>query len=152
LNHDSVLLAGAEALADRLPGIVIDAKVGRQADEAPDQLTMLAEEGKLRHLVILAFGTNGDFADSLLDGTKAQIGCSRVLVLVTVHMPRSWREPVNDRVTGYAAAHPGTVLVDWNGTVAPHPDLLWQDDTHPRPSGAAVYADLMAYDLARVHE
>ncbi|HEX4789397.1 MAG TPA: acyltransferase family protein [Actinospica sp.] len=149
---DSVLLAGAEALADRLPGIVIDAKVGRQAGEAPDQLSVLAEEGRLRHFVIVALGTNGDFDDSLLDRIKAQIGPGRVLVLVTVHMPRSWQDPVNGRLAGYAAAHPGTVLVDWNATITPHPDLLWQDATHPKPSGGEVYADLMAYYLSRVHE
>lgn len=146
---DSVLLASAQALADRLPGIVIDAKVGRQAYEAPDQLSELAVEGKLRHYVILALGTNGDLPDGLLDDVRRRIGAERVLVLVTVHVPRSWQDSVNQVLTGYAAAHPGTVLIDWNATVSPYPNLLWDDATHPRPSGAEVYADLVAYDLER---
>ena len=146
---DSVLLAGAQALADRLPGIVIDAKVGRQADEAPDQLSELAAEGRLRHYVIVALGTNGDLPDGLLDEVERRIGAGRVLVLVTVHMPRSWQGSVNAGLTGYAATHPGTVLIDWNATVSPYPDLLWPDATHPRPSGAEVYADLIGYDLER---
>jgi peptidoglycan/LPS O-acetylase OafA/YrhL len=146
---DSVLLASAQALADRLPGIVIDAKVGRQAYEAPDQLSELAVEGKLRRYVILALGTNGDLPDGLLDDVRRRIGAERVLVLVTVHVPRSWQDSVNEGLTGYAAVHPGTVLVDWNATVSPYPNLLWDDATHPRPSGAEVYADLVAYDLER---
>jgi peptidoglycan/LPS O-acetylase OafA/YrhL len=150
---DSVLLAGAQSLAERLPGIVIDARVGRQAYQAPDQLSLLADEGKLRHYVVVALGTNGDFPDSLLDEISARIGEGRVLVLLTVHMPRSWQDAVNTTVTGYAAAHPGKVLlVDWNATVSPYANLLWPDDTHPRPSGAEVYADLLAYDLGRAHE
>lgn len=146
---DSVMLAGAEALAARLPGIVIDAKVSRQISEAPDQLSMLAAEGELRQYVIVALGTNGDFDEPLLDQIKAQIGPDRVLVLVTVHMPRSWQDAVNSKLASYAGTHPGTMLIDWNASVSPYPALLWPDATHPRPVGAQVYADLLAYDLGR---
>lgn len=149
---DSVLLAGASALADRLPGIVIDAKVGRQMWDVPEQLTDLAARGELRHYVVVALGTNGSFDAAALDGVKSRIGPERVLVLVSAHVPRSWQDEVNGVETAYAANHPGTVLVDWNATVSPYPALLWPDETHPRPVGAQVYADLLAWDLERVRE
>jgi peptidoglycan/LPS O-acetylase OafA/YrhL len=151
---DSVLLASAQALVARLPGIVIDAKVGRQIWDAPDQLESLAEEGLLRHYVVVALGTNGAFQQATLDEIRDEIGPERVLVLVTVHMPRPWQGPVNSGLTRYAAAHPGnTLLVNWNSTISPYPGLLWPDATHPRPSGAQVYADLLAAGLgSRAHE
>lgn len=149
---DSVLLASASALAARLPGIVIDAKVGRQMWDVRDQLTDLIDRGELRRYVVVALGTNGDFDGSALDAIKEQIGPERVLVLVSVHVPRSWQDEVNGLDTAYAANHPGTVLVDWNATVSPYPALLWPDATHPRPVGAQVYADLMAWDIERARE
>jgi len=149
---DSVLLASAQALAGRLPGIVIDAKVARQIWQAPAQLSLLADEGLLRHYVVVALGTNGVFQDSMLNEISERIGPGRVLVLVTVHMPRSWQAPVNGRLTHYAATHANTLLVDWNATISPYPALLWPDATHPRPTGAQVYADLLAADLSRAHD
>ena len=150
---DSVLLASAQALAARLPGIVIDAKVGRQIWQAPEQLDALADDGLLRHYVVVALGTNGVFQPATLNEIRDQIGADRVLVLVTVHMPRPWQGPVNSRLTHYAATHANTLLVNWNATISPYPGLLWPDATHPRPSGAQVYADLLATDLgSRAHE
>jgi peptidoglycan/LPS O-acetylase OafA/YrhL len=150
---DSVLLASAQALAARLPGIVIDAKVGRQIWQAPDELEELGYEGLLRHYVVVALGTNGAFQQVTLDEIRDELGPDRVLVLVTVHMPRSWQAPVNSSLTRYAATHANTLLVNWNATISPYPGLLWPDATHPRPVGAQVYADLLAADLgSRAHE
>lgn len=146
---DSVLLASAEALAARLPGVVIDAKVGRQIYEAIDVLEALAAGGQLRHFVVLALGTNGDTTEQTLDRIKQIIGPGRVLVLITVHVPRSWQDTVNELYVNYVVAHRDSLLVDWNATISQHPALLWTDDTHPRPSGATVYANLLADDLAR---
>ncbi len=146
---DSVLLASAEPVARRLPGIVIDAKVGRQIYEAPDVLEDLAARGLLRHFVVLALGTNGDTTEQTLDRIRQIIGPGRILVLITVHVPRSWQDTVNNLYVDYAVAHRDSLLIDWNATIAPYPSLLWIDDTHPRPAGADVYADLLADSLAR---
>ena len=150
---DSVLLASAQALVARLPGIVIDAKVGRQFWQAPEQIDALADEGLLRHYVVVALGTNGLFQQVTLREIRDELGSDRVLVLVTVHMPRPWQGPVNSGLTRYAATQANTLLVNWNATISPYPGLLWPDATHPRPSGAQVYADLLAADIgSRAHE
>ena len=106
----------------------------------------------LRHYVVVALGTNGVFQDSMLNEIRERIGPDRVLVLVTVHMPRPWQAPVNARLTNYAATHANTLLVNWNSTITPYPALLWPDATHPRLVGAQVYADLLAADLSRAHD
>ena len=145
---DSVLLAGAESVAKRLPGIVIDAKVGRQIYEAPDVLEDLASRGLLRHFVVLALGTNGDTTEQTLDRIRQIIGPSRILVLITVHVPRSWQDTVNTLYVDYVVSHRDSLLIDWNATISPHTGLLWIDDTHPRPAGTEVYANLLADSLA----
>lgn len=149
---DSVLLAGAEALTGKLPGIVIDAKVGRQPYEAPEVLEGLEARGLLRHFVVLALGTNGETTERTLDEIRRIIGPGRVLVLITVHVPRAWQDAVNRLYVDYVVSHRDSLLVDWNAAISPHPELLWTDGTHPRPAGAEVYANLLADSLSHAED
>jgi lysophospholipase L1-like esterase len=40
------------------------------------------------------------------------------------------------------------VLVDWHGTSRNRPELFWKDGLHLRPSGAKLYAALLAQAVA----
>jgi len=64
---DSVMLASAAALESRFPGIDVDAVVGRQMSSAPDELARLAAAGRLRRVVVVGLGTNGDFTPHTLE-------------------------------------------------------------------------------------
>jgi hypothetical protein len=140
---DSVMVASAAALEKTLPGISINAQVGRQMYTAPDLLRELQAEGRLRQIVVVGLGTNGAFSVDVLNSIASIIGSDRTLVLLTVHVPDPWQDPVNSMVTGFAKTRPNTVLVDWNSACDADPGMLWQDHTHPRPSGATVYADTL---------
>ncbi|PWI42721.1 acyltransferase family protein [Streptomyces sp. ICBB 8177] len=138
---DSVMLASTDALEQAMPGIDVVAKVGRQMDAAPDVLRQLAAQGKLRRVVVIGLGTNGDFSDATIADVLRITGPSRTVAFINTYVPRSWESTVNSALRRAVRTHPGTVLVDWHDAIAKQPQRLWTDNTHPRPSGTGVYAD-----------
>ncbi|MCQ4079836.1 acetyltransferase [Streptomyces sp. RB6PN25] len=137
---DSVMLASAGALEKQFPGAEVDAEVGRQMAAAPGLLGQLLAQGRLRRTVVIGLGANGPFPDSVLDRIVRIAGPARTVAFVNVHLPRPWQNEVNAALARAARTHPTVLVVDWNGTVAGRDDQLWSDHTHPRPSGAALYA------------
>ncbi len=53
-------------MQERLPGIIIDSKIGRQMYQATDVIFRLQKEGKLGKIVIIELGTNGLFTEKQL--------------------------------------------------------------------------------------
>jgi hypothetical protein len=148
---DSVMLASATALERRFPGILVDAVVGRQMDTAPAVLEGLKAAGRLRRVVVVGLGTNGDFGTATFDRLLAIAGPHRTLAFVDVHVPRAWEARVNRLLAAGVRAHPRrALLVDWDAAISPHPELLWDDHIHPRPAGAVRYAAALARALRAV--
>ncbi|WP_127359621.1 acyltransferase family protein [Actinacidiphila soli] len=142
---DSVMLASAAALESRFPGIYVDAVVGRQMSSAPEQLARLAAAGRLRRVVVVGLGTNGDFTPRTLERILRIAGSGRAVVFVNVHVPRSWESRVNTALTRGVGRHQDVaVLADWSTAISRYPEGLWSDRIHPRPSGARLYADVVA--------
>jgi peptidoglycan/LPS O-acetylase OafA/YrhL len=137
---DSVMVASAAALAAAIPGIYIDAQVGRQMQTGLAVIQGLAASGTLRRIVIVSLGTNGGVAAGQIRQLQRIIGPARDLVLVSTFDPQPWEPEVNAALV--AAARPGghAELADWDRAIAARPDLLWPDGIHPRPAGARLYA------------
>ncbi len=137
---DSVMLASAPALLAGLPGIQIDAQVSRSMWAGTGIVESLAAQGALREYVVVSLGTNGPVSADALQEIYDTVGRSRTLVLVTAFAPRDWIDGVNHDLSAFAATHPGVVLADWSGAIAPHVDLLAGDQIHPGSSGGQIYA------------
>jgi lysophospholipase L1-like esterase len=145
---DSVMLASAYALEADMPGIYIDAKVGMQMQTGVQIVQELAASGSLRHYVIVGLGTNGVIAPYEISQLREAAGPHRKLILVNTFGPMSWESEVNSTLASATWHKPHVDLVDWAGTIAPRSYLLWTDGIHPRPSGAKVYARLVADAVA----
>lgn len=138
---DSVMLASAPELQQTFPGIAIDAVVSRQMRVAPELLQAMANAGTLRKVVVVGLGTNGSISMDTLNQLRQIIGPDRELVLITVQAPRDWTAEVNDTLRTFAGENRRTVaLSDWQSAIAPHLDLLADDQIHPGPSGGQIYA------------
>jgi peptidoglycan/LPS O-acetylase OafA/YrhL len=137
---DSIMVASATALAAAMPGIYINAQVGRQMRSGLAVVQGLAAARTLRHMVIISLGTNGDVTARQIRQLRQAIGPNRDLVLVNTFGPMPWEHEVNTVLA--AAARPGghTDLANWNHAIAADPSLLWPDGIHPQPSGAKLYA------------
>jgi peptidoglycan/LPS O-acetylase OafA/YrhL len=137
---DSVMVASAAALDAALPGIFINAQVGRAMVAGLTVIQALLADGDLRHYVVVGLGTNGLVSAAQIRQLRRLIGPDRDLILVNTFGPMPWESSVN-RVLDAAARHAAHVsLADWHAAIAGHTDLLWPDGIHPQPSGAKVYA------------
>jgi len=141
---DSVMLASAGGLMERLPGIQVDAEVSRPMRAGPGIVERLAAAGELRRYVVIALGTNGPVDHDALDRIAADLGPDRSLVLVNAYAPRDWIPGVNADLQAFAAARPDVVVADWAGAIAPHEDLLAGDHIHPGDAGGRIFADTVA--------
>jgi hypothetical protein len=138
------MLASAQQLHSALPGIYIDAQVSRQMATGLAEVSSLATEGLLRHVVIVGLGTNGAVTSGQIRDLLAEIGPSRKLVLVNTYEARPWEHADNSVIGAAARKYPNVVLANWHATIAHRPSLLWGDGVHPRPSGARLYAKVVA--------
>ena len=132
-----LVVCGQEA---KLPGIYLDAQVGRQMQAGLTALRTMAAAGRLRPVVVVGLGTNGGVTTSQLRQLQRAVGPGRELVLVNTFGPQPWEHAVNAALT--AAARRGThiELADWDQAIAARTALLWPDGIHPRPGGASLYA------------
>ena len=134
------MVASAAALDAALPGIYIDAEVGRAMVNGLAVIQSLAARGKLRHFVMVGLGTNGPVSAAQIRQLRRLIGPNRGLILINTFGPMPWESSVNG-VLDTAARHMTHVsLADWHAAIAGHNGLLWPDGIHPQPSGARVYA------------
>lgn len=140
---DSVTLAAAPSLLRTMPGIHVDADVGRQAADAPELVRRLDRAGTLRSVVVVALGTNGKPRQEVWGQLLDAVGPHRSLILVTPSGDRPWIPEVVDSMRSLAAANPGRVqLADWNAARDQVTDFA-KDGIHPGTQGASVYSALI---------
>ncbi|HEX9030836.1 MAG TPA: hypothetical protein VF834_03260 [Streptosporangiaceae bacterium] len=147
---DSVMVASTPALQQALPGLYIDAMVGRQFSTGLQVIADLKARGLLRPIVVVGLGTNGTVTTGEISQLFAEIGPNRKLVLVNTYEARSWEQEVNSTLAAAVAGHPHVVLANWYRTIEHRTYLLWPDGIHPQPSGGIVYAKMLKAALERL--
>jgi len=141
---DSVMLGARTALTDAIPGIVVNAKLGRFMGEGSVVVSALAERGLLPGAFVIHLGSNGPAtASDVKDIIEAAQG--RPVVLVTVRVPRRWESVTNSAIAAGVADQPNVKVIDWKrlSDRCEGGEVLYNDGTHLRSAGAACYADLI---------
>ena len=126
-----------------MPGIYIDAQVGRQMSAGLAVIQSLAASGTLRHYVVVGLGTNGTVTAAQIRQLRRIIGPDRDLILINTFGPMSWESADNAVLSAAARQGAQVVLANWHQAIAKHTRLLWPDGIHPRPSGARLYAHVV---------
>lgn len=142
-SGDSVLIigdsltVGAEAhLKKKIPGVEIDAKVGRQYGEG---LRILQQKDAHASTVFMLLGTNGAFsADDVAEAKKAANDAQ--IILMTVGGPGVSSSQSVNRVV----KNSGLSFVDWAQAVKEDPALIGSDGIHPTTAGSEKFAGLIA--------
>jgi peptidoglycan/LPS O-acetylase OafA/YrhL len=142
---DSVMLGCSRELKDALQHRVrIDATVGRQIEDAVNELQALRRHHKLTKTVVIQVGNNGPLWYRDLVRLRHALHGIPDVVVVNVRNTTSWQDESNhalfDWVHGWPAAH----LADWYATST---SKMMQDGTHPWPYGCTIYARLIADTL-----
>lgn len=141
---DSVMLDIEPYLRQTMPGIIIDGKVGRQMNEASAVIQQLSSNGQIGSKVIIELGTNGSFTKEQLDDLLSQLSSAKKIILVNTRVPRPWESIVNDALNAAAAEDPRVTVVDWYSASKGQDAFFASDGVHLNPSGARVYATLVA--------
>src|SRR5690606_34739464 len=110
---DSVMLGAAYAMAGSIPGIDLDAEVGRQAASAIGLIQHKAAAGVLGQVVVVHIGNNGTLTNEQFDQLMAAIGPERRVVVLNLHVPRAWQDSNNAVIANGVARYASAVLVDW---------------------------------------
>jgi peptidoglycan/LPS O-acetylase OafA/YrhL len=140
---DSVMVASATALQAAMPGIYIDAQVGRQFATGLAVIQSLAARHRLRHIVVVGLGTNGDITSEQMRELRRLIGSDRDLVLINTFGPMQWEPEVNAVIAAAVRHTSHAELANWNQAISHRTYLLWPDGIHPQPSGAMLYAHVV---------
>ena len=138
---DSVMLGARTQLIAR--GFRVDAVVSRQFRDAPALVRRLAAGGHLPVDVIIALGTNGLLDGADCDAAVRRAGPDRHVFLVTVKVPRSYRDPNNARLRACAHRHGNASIVDWYTYSRFHVAWFYADGYHLTPAGRTAYAGLL---------
>jgi len=135
---DSVMLGARTQLIAR--GFRVNAEVSRQFRDGPHLVHHLAIGGHLPVDVIVHLGTNGLLEGSDCDALIRAAGPDRHVFLVTIKVPRSYRDPNNRRLRACAHRHANASIVDWYGYSRYHVAWFYSDGYHLTPAGRDAYA------------
>src|SRR5215467_7535658 len=122
---DSIMVASTPAMQAAVPGIYIDAVVGRQFGTGLQVIADLKARGLLRPIVVVGLGTNGPVTADQISQLFAEIGPDRRLILVNTFEARPWEHEVNSTLATAAGTHRGVMLADWYTTIEHRTALLW---------------------------
>ncbi|MEZ5311611.1 MAG: hypothetical protein R2735_13705 [Microthrixaceae bacterium] len=140
------MLGAAGAIRSAMPGIRVDAKVGRRFNQVLSVVDWYAKNGYLIGPLVVHMGTNGVFDDADMDRLIAAAGHRKVL-LINAKVARPWEALVNARIAAAVERHKNARLLDWFALSSAHPEWFANDGAHLRPEGAAAFANLIKSNL-----
>ncbi len=148
---DSIMVDYQDPLKADVPGINVDAAVGRQWAEGESILQSMKTEGRLGSEVIVGLGTNGPISDTDFDVMMSILGGATRVVFVNVHVDRAWQDPNNAVLALGATRYRNVVVADWATLAAQNPQWFGADGTHLAIDGpgADALASLVSATLTR---
>ncbi|KOP66971.1 acyltransferase [Bacillus sp. FJAT-18019] len=141
---DSVMLGVAPYLEQSLPGIHVDAVIGRQMRQADDLIPVMKDQNRVNGgIIIIGLGTNGAFSKKDLDSLLLPLDSAKQILLINTRVPRDWEQNVNNMLAEAAAQNPKITLVDWYSASKNHPEYFRSDGVHLEPEGAKAYTSML---------
>ena len=148
---DSVMLAAAPWLQERLPGIAIDAEVSRSMWVAPSLVQAAVDAGDMRPILLLGLATNGDVDPSDLAAVVSILGPDRLLIVINGQAPKDWIAVGNQTLAEFARQLRQVELANWHDAIAPQLYELASDEVHPGgPISGGIYVNAVCDALQRL--
>jgi hypothetical protein len=140
---DSVMQGARNELRKRGFGRV-DTSISRQFYLADDRILYWKAQGKLPRNVVIHLGNNGTVVSSDCNKAVKAAGSGRMVFLVTLKVPRSWRAPNNRRLLRCANRFANARLIDWYTYSRNQPSWFSADGYHLTVTGRRKYAAFIA--------
>ncbi|TYS31308.1 acyltransferase family protein [Bacillus pumilus] len=145
---DSVMLDIAPNLEKAYAQITIDAKVGRQMNEAVSIAPQYASFNQSNAAVIIELGTNGYFTEGTLTAFIQKFSKAHIF-LVNTRVPRSWENDVNAVIQRVADQHANVTLVDWHSAATGQPSYFQPDGVHLSTKGSDTLTQLISASIKK---
>ena len=143
LTGDSVILGIRNSLGEQFPVALVNARIGRQADELLEVILKDKASAPVG-TVVLNMGNNGALTQEQVIGIFEALSESEKVIVVNTAVPRGWRDENNRLIAEIAQQYPNISVVDWNLASADHPEYFAPDGVHLVPEGVAVYISEIA--------
>jgi peptidoglycan/LPS O-acetylase OafA/YrhL len=143
LTGDSVILGIRNSLAEQFPVALVNARIGRQADELLEVILKDKASAPVGP-VVLNMGNNGALTQDQVIAIFEALSDSEKVIVVNTAVPRGWRDANNRLVEDLSQRYPNVSVVDWNLASADHPEYFAPDGVHLVPEGVAVYISEIA--------
>jgi hypothetical protein len=140
---DSVM-AGAKDELRALYFRVVDTSTSRQFSAADDRVRYWRSRGKLPENVVIHLGNNGWVYPTDCNAAVKAAGSARNVFLVTLKVPRFWRETNNARLRACADRFSYAYLIDWFAYSKGHSSWFYADGYHLTATGQRAYAAFIA--------
>jgi len=145
---DSVMLDIAPQLEKVYKQITIDARVGRQMNEAISIAPQYASFNKTDAAVIIELGTNGYFTEGTLTSLIQHFSNAHIF-LVNTRVPRSWESDVNAVIQRVANQYDHVTLVDWHSAATEQPSYFQPDGVHLSTKGSDTLTQLITMSIKK---
>ncbi|QEA59502.1 acetyltransferase [Leuconostoc koreense] len=150
---DSVMLDSAPYLQEINPKIFVDAKVGRQAYEAPELVKSMSNNNELAPNILVGLGTNGEIRRQDLDRMMKTFGTKRQVYWINnLVQSKPWQEDNNDMLAKANSDYKNLHIVDWYSLAKEHSDWFADDGVHQGPLGARNYVRLIVEKTGEVNK
>ena len=143
LTGDSVILGIRNSLAEQFPVALVNARIGRQADELLEVILKDKANAPVGP-VVLNMGNNGALSEAQVLAIFEALSESEKVIVVNTAVPRGWRDENNRLIEDLSQQYPNVSVVDWNLASADHPEYFAPDGVHLVPAGVAAYISEIA--------
>ena len=146
VTGDSVILGIRSELESKFHIGLINARVGRQANELLDVISR--DKSKMvGKTIIFNLGNNNALTAHEVKDIFTELKDQPKIIVVNTAVPRGWRDQNNQLVAAVASAYPQTVLIDWKRISENHDDYFAPDGVHLVPKGIAAYVNAITAHL-----
>jgi peptidoglycan/LPS O-acetylase OafA/YrhL len=143
LTGDSVILGIRSALSEKFPLSLINARVGRQADEL---LTEILQDlpGAPTGPIVLNLGNNGALQEDQVVAIFDALSQREQIIIVDTAVPRPWRDRNNELISEVASRYTNVNLVKWSEISEGHPEYFAPDGVHLVGVGVTIYVQAIS--------
>lgn len=146
---DSVMAMAMNGIRAYVPRVYIDAAVSRHFFQGPAIVETLDASGIRGDIIVIALSTNGDISEGDID-YFAKLADDRPIIFVNTVVPGSWEQPNNSKLAAAAQKYSNVYVADWYSRAKNVPEYFYQDATHPVPSGADIYDQVILETVLQV--
>jgi peptidoglycan/LPS O-acetylase OafA/YrhL len=132
---DSVLLGARGHLSKTIPGIRVDADVGRQASQGLKVVKEWRRSSGKASTILLHLGTNGYINEAQFRELLGELADRKAVIVINVRANRRWMAPNNEMIARLAPQFPNVRVIDWHALADGRPEYFVKDGIHLTTKG-----------------